>query len=173
MRGKGSKKAARRRIQTNFYYVCFTYFFVIVKTLKSTNQLQQLGVFFTLLYGSYMTWKGRRGVKNRDVNLANFPLSRYFPNLAVSYLQSKLFSPHCLHAGPQPSEQYGTRASFGLSPSVDTSRWSAAITSPPGDKVALSICSAPDAPVGRYTLSLGRSGRIEFILLFNPWCPGG
>lgn len=74
--------------------------------------------------------------------------------------------------GPQPSEQYGTRASFGLSPNIDTSRWSAAVTSPPGDMVALSICSAPDAPVGRYTLSLGRSGRVDFILLFNPWCTG-
>ncbi|XP_035486885.1 protein-glutamine gamma-glutamyltransferase 2 isoform X2 [Scophthalmus maximus] len=38
--------------------------------------------------------------------------------------------------------------------------------------VALSVCSAPDAPIGRYTLTLGRSERIEFILLFNPWCPG-
>ncbi|KAG7229716.1 hypothetical protein INR49_012512, partial [Caranx melampygus] len=75
--------------------------------------------------------------------------------------------------GPQPSEQYGTRASFGLSPKIDTSRWSAAVTSPPGgDMVALAICSAPDAPIGRYTLRLGRSAQIEFILLFNPWCPG-
>uniref|UniRef100_A0A8C5GVC5 protein-glutamine gamma-glutamyltransferase n=1 Tax=Gouania willdenowi TaxID=441366 RepID=A0A8C5GVC5_GOUWI len=37
--------------------------------------------------------------------------------------------------------------------------------------VALSVCSAPDAPIGRYTLTLNQSGRIEFILLFNPWCP--
>ncbi|XP_068615184.1 protein-glutamine gamma-glutamyltransferase 2-like [Brachionichthys hirsutus] len=74
--------------------------------------------------------------------------------------------------GPQPSEQYGTRAAFGLSDSIDTSRWSAAVTSPPGDTVALSLCSAPDAPIGRYTLTLGRSGRIDFILLFNPWCSG-
>lgn len=78
-----------------------------------------------------------------------------------------------LHVGPQPLEQYGTRASFGLSANIDTSCWSAAVTSPPGDMVALSICSAPDAPIGRYTLTLGRSGQIEFILLFNPWCTGG
>lgn len=77
-----------------------------------------------------------------------------------------------LLAGPQPSEQYGTRARFALSADVDTSRWSAAVTSPDGDAVTLSICSAPDAPIGRYTLTLGGSGQIEFILLFNPWCPG-
>ncbi|KAM9409486.1 protein-glutamine gamma-glutamyltransferase 2 isoform 2-T2 [Pholidichthys leucotaenia] len=73
--------------------------------------------------------------------------------------------------GPQPSEQHGTRASFGLSANIDTSRWSAVITSPPGDMVTLSVCSAPDAPIGRYTLTLGQSARIEFVLLFNPWCP--
>uniref|UniRef100_A0A7N6AIH6 Protein-glutamine gamma-glutamyltransferase 2 n=1 Tax=Anabas testudineus TaxID=64144 RepID=A0A7N6AIH6_ANATE len=73
--------------------------------------------------------------------------------------------------GPQPSEQYGTRASFGLSADIDTSRWSAAVTGPPGDTLTLSICAAPDAPIGRYTLTLGASGQIEFILLYNPWCP--
>lgn len=78
-----------------------------------------------------------------------------------------------LCAGPQPSEQYGTRARFGLSSNIDTSRWSAAVISPAGDMLALSICSAPNAPIGRYTLTLGQSAKIEFILLFNPWCPGG
>uniref|UniRef100_A0A8C7ZGB4 Protein-glutamine gamma-glutamyltransferase 2 n=1 Tax=Oryzias sinensis TaxID=183150 RepID=A0A8C7ZGB4_9TELE len=92
------------------------------------------------------------------------------------YLRSGSFQPgvsslsFVAETGPQPSEQYGTRASFGLSPDVDTSRWSAAVTSPPGDMVALQICSAPNAPIGRYTLTVGQS-KIEFILLFNPWCP--
>uniref|UniRef100_A0A8C9WWU1 Protein-glutamine gamma-glutamyltransferase 2 n=1 Tax=Sander lucioperca TaxID=283035 RepID=A0A8C9WWU1_SANLU len=95
------------------------------------------------------------------------------------YLRSGIYQPgdsslDCVaETGPQPSEQYGTRASFGLSANIDTSRWSATVTSPPGDMVALSVCSAPDAPIGHYTLTLGRSGRIEFVLLFNPWCPGG
>ncbi|KAI4827086.1 hypothetical protein KUCAC02_030512 [Chaenocephalus aceratus] len=94
------------------------------------------------------------------------------------YLRSGTFQPgvssleFVAETGPQPNEQYGTRASFGLSASIDTSHWSAAVTSPPGDMVALSLCSAPDAPIGRYTLTLGPSERIEFILLFNPWCPG-
>uniref|UniRef100_A0A8D3D5S1 Protein-glutamine gamma-glutamyltransferase 2 n=1 Tax=Scophthalmus maximus TaxID=52904 RepID=A0A8D3D5S1_SCOMX len=94
------------------------------------------------------------------------------------YLRSGHFQPgvssleFVAETGPQPSEEYGTRASFGLSANTDTSHWSAAVISPPGDMVALSVCSAPDAPIGRYTLTLGRSERIEFILLFNPWCPG-
>ncbi|XP_032369297.1 protein-glutamine gamma-glutamyltransferase 2 isoform X1 [Etheostoma spectabile] len=94
------------------------------------------------------------------------------------YLRSGIYQPgdsfldFVAETGPQPSEQYGTRASFGLSANIDTSRWSATVTSPPGDMVALSICSAPDAPIGRYTLTLGQSGQIEFVLLFNPWCPG-
>ncbi|XP_068455148.1 protein-glutamine gamma-glutamyltransferase 2 [Clinocottus analis] len=87
--------------------------------------------------------------------------------------QPGLSSLDCIaETGPQPSEQYGTRASFGLSASIDASRWSAAVSSPPGATVALSLCAAPDAPIGRYTLTLGRSGRVDFILLFNPWCTG-
>ena len=81
------------------------------------------------------------------------------------------YFPNCFFlfcAGPQPSEQYGTRASFGLSSSIDTSCWSAAVTSPPGDTVVLSVCSAPGAPIGRYNLTLGQTMKIEFILLFNP-----
>uniref|UniRef100_A0A3Q3KPZ9 Protein-glutamine gamma-glutamyltransferase 2 n=1 Tax=Monopterus albus TaxID=43700 RepID=A0A3Q3KPZ9_MONAL len=94
------------------------------------------------------------------------------------YLRSGSYQPgasslECIaETGPQPAEQYGTRASFGLSANIDTSRWSAAVIGPPGDMVALSICTAPDAPIGRYTLTLGGSGHFEFILLFNPWCPG-
>lgn len=94
------------------------------------------------------------------------------------YLRSGKYQPgvsslDCVaETGPEPSEEYGTRASFGLSANIDTSRWSAAVTSPPGDTAVLSICAAPDAPIGRYTLTLGQTGRIEFILLFNPWCPG-
>ncbi|XP_072320520.1 protein-glutamine gamma-glutamyltransferase 2-like [Eucyclogobius newberryi] len=74
--------------------------------------------------------------------------------------------------GPDPSEQYGTRAVFSLTPSVDSSRWSAAVTSPPGDMVSLSLCAAPDAPIGRYMLRLGSSTQIQLIMLFNPWCSG-
>uniref|UniRef100_A0A8C6M6W6 Protein-glutamine gamma-glutamyltransferase 2 n=1 Tax=Nothobranchius furzeri TaxID=105023 RepID=A0A8C6M6W6_NOTFU len=94
------------------------------------------------------------------------------------YLRSGSYQPgvsslDCVaETGPQPSEQYGTKASFALSANIDTSCWSASVTGPPGDMVVLSICSSPNAPIGRYTLTLGRSVRTEFILLFNPWCPG-
>ncbi|XP_010879060.2 protein-glutamine gamma-glutamyltransferase 2 [Esox lucius] len=73
--------------------------------------------------------------------------------------------------GPQPSDQYGTRASFGLTDQIDTSQWSAAVTSHM-DMVSLSICSPPDAPIGRWRLSLGQAGQFEFVLLYNPWCTG-
>nr|XP_057910231.1 protein-glutamine gamma-glutamyltransferase 2 isoform X2 [Doryrhamphus excisus] len=99
-----------------------------------------------------------------------FTISLY---LRTGSYQPGLSTLDCVaETGPQPSEQYGTRASFGLSADIDASRWSAAVISPPGDTVALSICAAPDAPIGHYTLSLGGSARIDFILLFNPWCSG-
>ncbi|KAK9529298.1 hypothetical protein VZT92_013402 [Zoarces viviparus] len=114
-----------------------------------------------------------------DLNGADRLIVRRGQLFTISlYLRSGRYQPgvsslDCIaETGPQPSEQYGTRASFGLSASIDTSCWSAAVISPPGDMVALSVCSPPDAPIGRYTLTLGGSGRIEFILLFNPWCTG-
>ncbi|KAJ7999637.1 hypothetical protein DPEC_G00196470 [Dallia pectoralis] len=77
-----------------------------------------------------------------------------------------------VETGPQPSDQYGTRASFGLTDQIDTSSWSAAVTSPPGTMVSLCICSPPDAPIGRWRLTLGQAGQFEFVLLYNPWCTG-
>lgn len=78
--------------------------------------------------------------------------------------------PVCL-LGPQPEEQYGTRAVLGLSDEIDDTRWSAAVSSPSGDTVCLSVCAAPDAPIGRYVLTLDGHIQFDFILLFNPWCP--
>ncbi|XP_056129160.1 protein-glutamine gamma-glutamyltransferase 2 [Lampris incognitus] len=99
-----------------------------------------------------------------------FTISLY---LRSGKYQSGVSSLNCVvETGPNPSDQYGTRAAFALSAKIDKSRWSAAVVSPPGDMVALSICSPPDAPIGRYTLTLGESGQFKFILLFNPWCPG-
>ncbi|XP_076870442.1 protein-glutamine gamma-glutamyltransferase 2 [Brachyhypopomus gauderio] len=92
-------------------------------------------------------------------------------------LRSGSYQPgvHQLHitadTGPQPVEEYGTRAVFGLSDAIDNTRWCAAVTSPPGDMISLSICSAPDAPIGRYILTLDSQIQFELILLFNPWCP--
>ncbi|KAL0977824.1 hypothetical protein UPYG_G00161730 [Umbra pygmaea] len=77
-----------------------------------------------------------------------------------------------VETGPQPSDQYGTRASFGLSDQIDTTCWSAAITSHPDNMLSLSVCSPPDAPIGRWRLTLGQGGMLEFVLLYNPWCAG-
>ncbi|KAL0190210.1 hypothetical protein M9458_012908, partial [Cirrhinus mrigala] len=57
-----------------------------------------------------------------------------------------------------------------LSSEIDDTRWSAAVSSPPGDTACLSVCAAPDAPIGRYVLTLDGRIQFEFILLFNPWC---
>ncbi|KAI5628443.1 protein-glutamine gamma-glutamyltransferase 2, partial [Silurus asotus] len=92
-------------------------------------------------------------------------------------LRSGSYEPgvHQLHfvaeTGPDPVDQYGTKAVFGLSDDIDDTQWSASVTSPPGDTVSLSICSAPDAPIGRYTVTLDGRIKFELILLFNPWCP--
>uniref|UniRef100_A0A8C5AC86 Protein-glutamine gamma-glutamyltransferase 2 n=1 Tax=Gadus morhua TaxID=8049 RepID=A0A8C5AC86_GADMO len=88
--------------------------------------------------------------------------------------QAGLSSLTCIaETGPSPSDQYGTRAVFDVAAGSDNpSAWSATVTSPPGNVVALSICPAADAPIGRWTLTLGGSCRIDFILLFNPWCSG-
>ncbi|KAA0713278.1 Protein-glutamine gamma-glutamyltransferase 2 [Triplophysa tibetana] len=92
------------------------------------------------------------------------------------YLNSGSYQPGVsqLHikaeTGPQPVEEYGTRAVFSLSDEIDYTCWSAAVTSPPGDTICLSVCAAPDAPIGRYILSLDGSLQFDFILLFNPWC---
>ncbi|KAF5909337.1 protein-glutamine gamma-glutamyltransferase 2-like, partial [Clarias magur] len=92
-------------------------------------------------------------------------------------LRSGSYEPgvHQLHitaeTGPNPVEEHGTKAVFGLSDDTNDTQWSAAVTSPPGDIVTLSICSAPDAPIGRYKITLDSRIQFELILLFNPWCP--
>ncbi|XP_062853443.1 protein-glutamine gamma-glutamyltransferase 2 [Trichomycterus rosablanca] len=73
--------------------------------------------------------------------------------------------------GPQPDEQYGTMAVFGLSDAIDDTHWSATLTRPSAELFFLSISSAPDAPAGRYTVSLDDRIQFDLILLFNPWCP--
>ncbi|XP_036387096.1 protein-glutamine gamma-glutamyltransferase 2 [Megalops cyprinoides] len=79
-----------------------------------------------------------------------------------------------VETGPCSSEATGTRATFGLSGSIDETRWSASPSCSDGGTVSLSICSPPNAPIGRYSLTLDQGSRLnlgEFVLLFNPWCP--
>ncbi|KAJ8400563.1 hypothetical protein AAFF_G00393320 [Aldrovandia affinis] len=79
-----------------------------------------------------------------------------------------------VETGPCSSERTGTRAAFGLSGSVDETRWSASASCHDGQTISLSICSPPDAPIGRYSLTLDQGQTVclgDFVLLFNPWCP--
>ncbi|KAM7038148.1 uncharacterized protein M8220_010277 [Acridotheres tristis] len=82
--------------------------------------------------------------------------------------------------GPSPSESHRTRAVFNLS-EAGGSGWSAA-QGPSSDPAAVNftISSPANAVIGRYNLSLRvTSGNKiyprylgQFVLLFNPWCPG-
>ncbi|XP_058848142.1 protein-glutamine gamma-glutamyltransferase 2-like [Acipenser ruthenus] len=77
--------------------------------------------------------------------------------------------------GPSLCESAGTKAEFSLSGAVDLNQWSAAVSCHSGNTVSLSICSPPDARIGRYSLTMTQGGSTrlgDFILLFNPWCPG-
>ncbi|MBN3271195.1 TGM2 glutamyltransferase, partial [Polyodon spathula] len=54
-------------------------------------------------------------------------------------------------------------------------QWSAAVSSHLGNTVSLTIYSPPDARIGSYSLTMKQveSTRLgDFVLLFNPWCPG-
>uniref|UniRef100_A0A671TW19 Protein-glutamine gamma-glutamyltransferase 2 n=1 Tax=Sparus aurata TaxID=8175 RepID=A0A671TW19_SPAAU len=67
------------------------------------------------------------------------------------------------------------KACMFMRSTVDT-EWSASAThDPSGNTLSVSISSSPNAPIGRYSLTLDQEGQTtslgEFILLFNAWCP--
>ncbi|KAL7990145.1 hypothetical protein Chor_010499 [Crotalus horridus] len=82
--------------------------------------------------------------------------------------------------GPCPIETSGTRAPFPLSCSLEGSSWSSAVEQQEGLSLSVAIASPPDARIGSYRLVLDASTQYqgssfplgEFVLLFNPWCPG-
>lgn len=78
--------------------------------------------------------------------------------------------------GPLPRKESDTKVSFGLHESTVDTEWSASAThDPSGNTLSVSISSSPNAPIGRYSLTLDQEGQTtslgEFILLFNAWCP--
>ncbi|KAM6981928.1 protein-glutamine gamma-glutamyltransferase 2-like [Tautogolabrus adspersus] len=80
-----------------------------------------------------------------------------------------------VETGPLPRKESDTKASFGLSESIVDTEWSAsAANDPSGNRVSVSICSSPNAPIGVYTLTLDQEGQKtslgKFTLLFNAWC---
>ncbi|XP_036389447.1 protein-glutamine gamma-glutamyltransferase 2-like [Megalops cyprinoides] len=100
------------------------------------------------------------------------------PFILDLHLRSGTFQPgvntfHLIaETGPCSSEKWGTRATFALS-DIDKNKWSASVSRSSGKILSLSICSAPDAPIGQYSLTLDQGTRVslgEFVLLFNPWC---
>lgn len=82
-------------------------------------------------------------------------------------------------AGPYPAESHHTRAVFDLS-EAGGSGWSAAQGPSDSGSMNFTISSPANAVIGRYNLTLRvTSGNKifsrylgQFVLLFNPWCPG-
>lgn len=83
--------------------------------------------------------------------------------------------------GPLPDLAKGTRAVFGLTGSGGPSPWIASLEANRDNSLEVSLCAPPMAAVGRYLLKVridSYQGSVtayqlgEFILLFNPWCPG-
>ncbi|XP_038659000.1 protein-glutamine gamma-glutamyltransferase 2-like [Scyliorhinus canicula] len=85
-----------------------------------------------------------------------------------------------VETGPTPSEKSGTKVQFPLSDSLDDAKWNASVVHSDGKEISMSICSPANANIGHHALKLlcttqGQSTLLplgEFILLFNPWCPG-
>lgn len=85
-----------------------------------------------------------------------------------------------VETGPCPSETSGTSSHFAMTDCPEESCWSAVVQQQDGESLAVSLCSPPNACIGRYSLTLetctdyqGSSYQIgDFILLFNPWHPG-
>ena len=75
----------------------------------------------------------------------------------------------------------GTRALFSLAGHHGPSPWIASLETNGASSLEVSLCAPPTAAVGRYLLkvhidcfqkSVTAYQLGEFILLFNPWCPG-
>uniref|UniRef100_A0ABI7ZFR1 Transglutaminase-like domain-containing protein n=1 Tax=Felis catus TaxID=9685 RepID=A0ABI7ZFR1_FELCA len=83
--------------------------------------------------------------------------------------------------GPLPDLSNGTRALFSLAGHHGPSPWIASLETNGASSLEVSLCAPPTAAVGRYLLkvhidcfqkSVTAYQLGEFILLFNPWCPG-
>lgn len=101
------------------------------------------------------------------------------PELSFLELTDSLDSLSSL-PGPQASEALRTKAVFQTSELERADTWMAVKEAQTENSVTFSLASPPNAIIGRYQLSARVSSRRkqsdrklgEFILLFNPWCPG-
>ncbi|KAM4829508.1 protein-glutamine gamma-glutamyltransferase 5 [Thomomys bottae] len=108
-----------------------------------------------------------------------FNITLYFRNQGFQPgLDSIIF---VAETGPLPDMAKGTRAVFSLTRGSGPSPWIASLETNEANSMEVSLCAPPTAAVGRYLLKIridSFQGFVtayqlgEFILLFNPWCPG-
>nr|XP_042131974.1 protein-glutamine gamma-glutamyltransferase 5 [Peromyscus maniculatus bairdii] len=108
-----------------------------------------------------------------------FSITLYFKNRGFQPgMDSIIF---VTETGPLPDLAKGTRAVFSLTGSGGPSPWIASLEANGATSLEVSLCAPPMAAVGRYLLKIridSYQGSVtayqlgEFILLFNPWCPG-
>ncbi|KAM6202493.1 protein-glutamine gamma-glutamyltransferase 5 [Rhynchocyon petersi] len=108
-----------------------------------------------------------------------FNITLYFRNRGFQLgLDNIIF---VIETGPLPDLAKGTRAVFGLAGSGGPSPWIASVENNGVTSLEVSLCAPPMAAVGQYLLKIridSFQGSVtayqigEFILLFNPWCPG-
>ncbi|XP_057580781.1 protein-glutamine gamma-glutamyltransferase 5 isoform X2 [Hippopotamus amphibius kiboko] len=108
-----------------------------------------------------------------------FNITLYFKNRAFQPgLDNIIF---VAETGPLPDLAKGTRAVFSLAGCRGPSPWIASLETIGANSLEVSLCAPPMAAVGRYLLKIhieSLQGPVtayqlgEFILLFNPWCPG-
>nr|XP_031309077.1 protein-glutamine gamma-glutamyltransferase 5 isoform X1 [Camelus dromedarius] len=109
----------------------------------------------------------------------SFNITLYFRNRAFQPgLDDIIF---VAETGPLPDLAKGTRAVFSLAGHSGPSPWIASLETLGATSLEVSLCAPPTAAVGRYLLKVhikSLQGPVtayqlgEFILLFNPWCPG-
>ncbi|KAL1785874.1 erythrocyte membrane band [Sigmodon hispidus] len=108
-----------------------------------------------------------------------FNITLYFKNRGFQPgMDSIIF---VAETGPLPDLAKGTRAVFSLTGRGGPSPWIASLEDNRATSLEVSLCAPPIAAVGRYLLKIridSYQGSVtayqlgEFILLFNPWCPG-
>ncbi|XP_071429142.1 protein-glutamine gamma-glutamyltransferase 2 [Pithys albifrons albifrons] len=84
-----------------------------------------------------------------------------------------------VETGPCPNDTSGTRSHFAMTDCPEESCWSAVMQQQDGESLSVSLCSPPNACIGRYALTLEASTGYQgssfyighFVLLFNAWHP--
>ncbi|KAL4657186.1 transglutaminase 1 (K polypeptide epidermal type I, protein-glutamine-gamma-glutamyltransferase)-like [Arapaima gigas] len=88
-----------------------------------------------------------------------------------------------LKTGEFPQVSKGTHVIIPLVEELEYKRWEAKMVEQNGNRVLLSVCSPPDALIGRYQLTVTtgcakgeatstHDPASDIYMLFNPWCEG-